>query len=293
VTRENKKTYSDTPTSGNISISVDESYKPIVDSQVYTFQSLYHNAHINVNYQSEAQAVKDLINDSGRLIIINRKLTDEENKYFENIKLKPRVVKIATDAVAFILNKKNQDTLLALTHFKDILNNKINTWQQINNNSKLGKVLVVFDKDNSGNARLIKEKFLGAATFPSNCFAVNSNAEVIDYVNKNENAIGVISVSWISDRDDPETLKFLDKITVAAIAEDTTASPDEYYKPYQAYIAQGTYPLCREVYSISREARTGLGTGFVSFVAGEKGQRIILKSGIVPGKTPLRIIETY
>jgi phosphate transport system substrate-binding protein len=41
-----------------------------------------------------------------------------------------------------------------------------------------------------------------------------------------------------------------------------------------------------------RESFSGLGSGFVSFVAGEKGQRIILKSGLVPATMPIRIIQT-
>jgi len=36
------------------------------------------------------------------------------------------------------------------------------------------------------------------------------------------------------------------------------------------------------------EGKSGLGTGFVSFVAGHKGQRIILKSGLAPQIVPAR-----
>jgi phosphate transport system substrate-binding protein len=49
--------------------------------------------------------------------------------------------------------------------------------------------------------------------------------------------------------------------------------------------------LYRTVYIISREARAGLGSGFTAFVAGDKGQRIILKSGLVPATAPIRIVE--
>ena len=62
------------------------------------------------------------------------------------------------------------------------------------------------------------------------------------------------------------------------------------YKPYQAYVAQGLYPYTRKVYIISREARTGLGTGFSSFVAGDVGQKIILKMGVLPASMPVRIV---
>jgi phosphate transport system substrate-binding protein len=67
--------------------------------------------------------------------------------------------------------------------------------------------------------------------------------------------------------------------------------PKNFCKPYQGYIAERSYPFCRDVYMISRETFSGLGTGFVSFVAGDQGQRIILKSGLVPATMPVRLIE--
>jgi len=52
------------------------------------------------------------------------------------------------------------------------------------------------------------------------------------------------------------------------------------------------YPLQRNIYVISREARTGLGSGFASFVAGQKGQLIFYKSGLLPAKMQVRIVTT-
>jgi phosphate transport system substrate-binding protein len=56
-------------------------------------------------------------------------------------------------------------------------------------------------------------------------------------------------------------------------------------------MAQGQYPLLRDVMIVSREARTGLASGFMAFMASDKGQRIVLKSGLVPATMPIRIIE--
>jgi phosphate transport system substrate-binding protein len=42
---------------------------------------------------------------------------------------------------------------------------------------------------------------------------------------------------------------------------------------------------------VNCEIGTRLGTGFSSFVASDKGQRIILKSGLLPAVMPVRFIE--
>jgi phosphate transport system substrate-binding protein len=50
----------------------------------------------------------------------------------------------------------------------------------------------------------------------------------------------------------------------------------------------GNYPLMRNLYLINCEGGPGPGTGFTSFVAGERGQRIVLKSGLLPDSIPPR-----
>jgi hypothetical protein len=65
----------------------------------------------------------------------------------------------------------------------------------------------------------------------------------------------------------------------------------KFRKPHQAYIANKLYPLCRSVYMINRQTRAGLGTGFVSFVAGEKGQRMMKLAGLVPATMQVRLIQ--
>ncbi|HNW98616.1 MAG TPA: substrate-binding domain-containing protein [Bacteroidales bacterium] len=286
----NKKnnTINETPTSGNIKIAVDEAYQLLYDTEIYTFESIYANAKINASYKPEGEAFADFMNDSARIVITNRKLTDTEEKVLMSKQIYPKTVKIAIDALAFIINNDNPDTLLQYEQIADIFSGKINKWNQINPKSLLTELNVVFDNTKSCNTRFIKEKFNLKNDFPKNCFAVNTNSDVISYVEKNKNAIGIISVNWISDKDDSISHEFLKKIKVISVS--TPGSIDDYYKPYPGNIAEGSYPLTRDVYMINRETFTGLGTGFVSFVAGEKGQRIALKSGLVPATMPVRLI---
>jgi phosphate transport system substrate-binding protein len=281
----------DTPTSGKINISVDETFKPIIDTEISTFESLYKYAKINVSYKSEGNAFQDLVDDSARIIIVTRELTPQEKKHFEDIKLFPHITKIAYDAVTFVTNNNNPDTQFTNDQIKKIITGEIGTWKQINPKSGNGPIQIVFDNNNSGTLRFLKE-YAGSKNLSKNSSASNSSEAVIDYVSKNKNALGVLGVTWISDRRDSTLMSFVDKIRVVEISPpDSSEGRGEYYKPYQAYIATKYYPLWRTVYVISREARAGLGTGFASFVASDKGQRIILKSGLVPASQPVRLVE--
>ena len=290
---ETDKRFSDTPTSGEINISADQSLEPIVDAELQVFHGHYKHAKINPFYAGEGDAMDLLLKDSVRVAVVTRELTQEEKEYFKKIKITPRTTKIAYDALAIIAHNSNTDTNLTYNQVRDIFSGKISNWKDINKNSYLGEIRVIFDNKSSSTARFVKEKFLNnSSDFPSNTFATNTNKELVDYVEKNKNSIGIIGVNWISDLDDPSSIDFLKRIKVIAISPpDTAKGAGEFYKPYQAYIAQKIYPLSREVYIVSREARTGLGSGFAAFVAGDKGQRIILKSALVPATAPIRLVS--
>jgi phosphate transport system substrate-binding protein len=132
----------------------------------------------------------------------------------------------------------------------------------------------------------VKDSVAKVKTLPANCFAMNDNKAVVDYVAKNRNALGLIGLEWISDKDDTTRNSFLNRVKVVALAGDSTN-----FQPYQAYLALKYYPLMRTITAINREGRTGLATGFAAFFASERGQRIVLKAGLLPKTMPLRIVS--
>ncbi|MEO9258131.1 MAG: substrate-binding domain-containing protein [Crocinitomicaceae bacterium] len=278
----------DTPTSGEVKIIVDESFQPLFKNQIYTFESIYKNAKIDVTYQSEGESINLMLNDSCKVIVICRDLISAERKKFESHNIFPISTKIAEDAIAIVVNPENTDSVFTVENIRRILLGADSTWNAVNSSSSLGKIDVVFDNQGSANARYMQDTILGGKNFGKNIFAMKSNEQVIDYVSKNKNAIGFISVNWISDMDDPQVQEFLKKIKVVAISK---APAEDAYKPYQAYIKTKDYPFTRNVYMINRQTRAGLGMGFVHFVAGDKGQLMILKAGLIPAISPVRLVQ--
>jgi phosphate transport system substrate-binding protein len=291
---ENNQEPDDGPTYGKIRISVDETFKYIIDTQVSTFTSIYDRAEITVSYKPESEAINDLLLDSVRLVVSARELTSDEKKVIEDAEIVPRTIKIAYDAIALIINPQSNDTLIKYDQVAKIFTGEIKTWKQINPKSKGQNIQVVFDNSNSSAIRYFKD-LVGKENFKNNnIFAVKNSEAVIEHVSKNKNAIGFLGVGWVSDRDDTTCLSFLRKIKVMDVAPpDTGRGAGDYYKPFQAYIAQRFYPFMRTIYIVSREPRAGLGSGFMSFISSDRGQRIFLKSGLVPATAPIRLVEVY
>lgn len=280
-----------TPTSGKVRIGIDETLFPIGDAQQYIFENTYSRAKLNIAYKPEIQLIKDLAADTIQTIMLARNLNQKEKDFFEAKKIVPRITPIATDAIAIILNKKNNDSLLTYNQVINIIKNNITNWQQINpKRPPSEKINVVFDNQQSSTVNyMLQEAFM--QTPASNSYALNNNQEVINYVQKNPNAIGIIGVTWISDSDDELTDNFLKQIKVARISKKNDPNPQKFYTPSQNDIAEKTYPFTRQLNIINCEGRAGLGTGFSAFVAGQIGQRIILKAGILPHQIPERLIQ--
>lgn len=281
-----------TPTSGDVTIGVDESYKLLINDEIQVFEADYSNALVRTRVATEADVFEMLFNDTIRTIITSRELTDEEVKFLRGKQIVAKTTKIAKDGIAIIINNSNPDSNFRYDQIEGIFKGEITAWDKIDPTSKLGKIEVIFDNNRSGNPRYFKEKFGLTGKFPDYCLAVNSNEEVIKYVENNPGAMGILSVNWISDKNDTTSRTFLKSTKLAAIGyQGDTEGDGPFVKPYQAYIFDDTYPFVRNVYVINCESFSGLGSGFAQFLAGEKGQRIIKRAGIVPATMPIRMVQ--
>ena len=106
-------------------------------------------------------------------------------------------------------------------------------------------------------------------------------------VSSSTNKIGLISLNqYLSlSRTFPE----MDKIRILSVLNESLATP-KYVKPSQTSISTEEYPFRRTIYVMNYQPNLGLGIGFSSFLTGDRGQRIVLKSGLLPAKMPGREI---
>lgn len=278
----------DTLTAGNTTIAIDESYTFLFETLKRVFEDTNPEAQINILVQNEKDALQSLINDSCKVIVSNRELTKNELLVLKNKNIYPKTTLFAYDAVALITNPENPDSILDIEDFKKILSGKITKWNDIGKNGNK-EIIVIFDNPNSANFHYIQDTLLEGQTLQKNCYGVNSNKEVIDYVSKNKNAIGIVSAGWITDDYSNIAKAFLKKVKVIAVGHKSSGL---YYKPYQYYIADNSYPFVRRVFLINRQTRMGLGTGFVNFICNiDKGQLILTKAGLVPVYLKVRDVK--
>jgi len=267
---------------GKAKIYIEESFKPLFDTSIYTFESQNPLADIIPVYKTEEEILQDFFAKKVETMCITRDLTQSELAKLKKANIEVRSEILAKDAVALIINPENPDSTISIDQLKAILTGKTKTWSSL----KTG-INVVFDHENSANFNYLKN-LSGVTKVPENVFAVKSNAEVINYVKNNKSAIGVIGVNWISDEDDPQTLDFLNGIKVMAVSKTATS---ESFKPYQSYIYDKQYPMTRDLWVVNYASRSGVSSGFLLFMTGEKGQLLIQKSSLIPANMVARVIQ--
>jgi phosphate transport system substrate-binding protein len=278
---QNERTDLDTENSGTIHISVDESFKPVIDSQIQVFEALNPKAKIIADYKPEAQCFRDLLKDSTRMIIVTRGLTDQEEKFYkDSFSFFPSYTKVANDAIAVIVNNNAKDSVFTMAKIRGILDG-----------STADKQIAVFDGlSSTSTVRYASDSILrGKAFDPKKVLGEKSSEDVINYVAQNDNVIGFVGVSWIGNKEDSTQLSFLTKVKIAAI--ECTCPEKTFVKPYQANIMTKRYPLVRGLYYILKENYNGLGSGFANFLEYEKGQLIFRRAYLGPAKMNFNVRE--
>jgi periplasmic binding family protein len=267
---------SDTLTSGTINISVDESFKPVIDEEIKMFEASFPGTKIIAHYKPEADCLKDLLRDSAtRMVIVTRGLTYKEELFFkDSLNYRPGWDELATDAIAIVVNSKSTDTVFTMAKLQEQLSGKGDKQQQ-----------VIFDGlSATSTVRFAIDSILKGSRFDTSVVrAVKSSREVLDYVAANENSIGLVGISWIGNPEDTSQLQMLKKVKVAYVkCDNCTDSP--FVKPSQYNIMTKRYPLVRGLYYILKENHAGLGSGFLNFLQYERGQLIFRRAYLGPSK---------
>jgi len=285
-------TRTDTPTSGEALIAADECLEPVIKEEIDVFTLLNVEATIIPVFTSESELFDLLLSDSIRMIVAARDITDAEKQQLKAMKRPPRSQKIAIDGIALIINKENKDSLLSVFDLKKMITGEISDWNAVSSsNTKERPITVVFDQQNSSTLRFMQDSICKGRSIGSHAVAAKSNLEVLTYVATHPNAIGIIGVNWISNPNDPTKLSFDNSIRVVSLSREVYPTEENSYKPFPAYLATGDYPLTRDIYAIISDPLGGLPSGFMTFITGDSGQRIILKAGLVPATRPTRLIN--
>ncbi len=274
----------DTRTSGYATFASDESFSPIIEEQREIFEHLYPQTSLTPIYTNERSAMDMLMDEDIQLAITSRRFTEREKEYFKNRKCTPMEFILAYDALALIVNNNNLDSCISKQDFKDVLLGNKTKWSDINPDSKLGDIEVVFDHQHSSTVQYCVDSLLEGTPINSpNIYAVDKSADVISYVERYPNAIGIVGSNWLNDKRDTTNVTFNRNVRVMFVSRIHPATLRSSWRPYQYYIYNGNYPFIRTIYALVADPRRALPYNFAMFInKDQRAQKIFHKSGLLP-----------
>lgn len=259
---------------GTAEMYVESSVYPIVEDLNEVFKSYYDKADIQLKMLSQNEILSAIYKDTSRLAVMPKDFSSKELEAFKG-KVVPKITPIAKDAVLFITQKQATDTLI---NYKDVVGVFKGTISS-------DKIFVFHDANSAIVSQIMQDAEVKEVS--SKVYYASSIEEIVSYITKNKNAIGVVGINWMvqPDKKIQEGIKELRSMWVYS------DSLKQYFAPSQSTIADNSYPLVRTINIVDVQGKTGLGTGFASFAASDKGQRIVLKSGLMPITMPKREIN--
>lgn len=270
----------ETRTSGSIKMLVDESFSSVLGDQLEIFKLDYPDANFELVQGNENKIVPTFLNDSVNVMVLSRSLTKEEQQPFAKRGVRIVTSRFAIDGIALITGNDNPDSTITADEVIAIMKG----------NSTTSKKLV-FDNAYSSTIRYFRE-LAHIKTLPTTgVYTLNNNNDVIKYVAEHKDYIGVVGVNWLL-KDNRDMADFTAQVKLLGVKNVKGQKGDDaFYKPTQKNLIDGIYPFLRNIYIINAEVKNGLGTGFANWLVGQRGQLIVLKSGLGPSRMNSREIN--
>jgi phosphate transport system substrate-binding protein len=165
--------------------------------------------------------------------------------------LKP--VPIAVDGIAIIVNPQNPVSSLTLNQARDIFSGSISNWNQVGGQNQ--KINIVNREEGSGTRDGMQKIVLKDSSFSSGGITQSSTGAVRSYVAGDPNAIGYISF--------------------AEVDSSVKAPGINGVVPSYDAIANGTYPIQRDLLFVTNGDPSGNAKAFIDFTLSPAGQAIL------------------
>lgn len=232
-----------------ITIAGSTSVQPLSDELVKAYNQKNPNVTINVQGGGSSQGVKAAADGIAQIGASSRKLKDSE-------KASVKEIQIAIDGIAIVANPKNEKVAnLTMTQVKEIYGGKITNWKDVG--GKDAPITVVTREAGSGTRGAFEEIVMHDAKITDKAITQASNGAVRSTVAGDENAIGYLSLGYLS--------KEVKSVKV------------ENIEPTVENIKSGSYKVSRPFLYLTKGEPSGEVKAFIDFVLGPEGQEIVGK----------------
>lgn len=239
---------------------------PIVSKAADQFRMQHIDVNVVVNAGGSGVGIKQVGEGKIDIGMASRALTALEHKKYETADLK--IHTLAQDAVVPVVSSEVYDAgvkVLTLAQIGQIYTGEIENWQEVGGPDR--EILVIDKEKARGTRHVFMVHVLGdkEADAPGADLVLGSNNEEQTAIVQSDAAIGMLSHAWLNEDVKGLAIKMNGKVI----------------QPTYENIVNGTFPITRGLFVITRGEPTGITKQFVDYLMGVDGQKMVEVSGYV------------
>jgi phosphate transport system substrate-binding protein len=169
---------------------------------------------------------------------------------------------VARDGIAIVVNPANPVSGITSAQARDIFTGRIANWKELGGPD--AKIRVICREEGSGTRRSFDQLVLGGDHVSADALFQNSNGTCREAVSSDPNSIGYVSIGLVSEK-------------VKALLWNGIAAAN-------ANVRNGSYPLARPIYFLTRGEPAPHVRQFIDYVLSAEGQGILGTEGLIPVK---------
>jgi phosphate transport system substrate-binding protein len=232
---------------------------------------------ITISGGGSGVGIADLINKTNDLTNSSRAIKSSEKDKAKAAGVDVKEYKVLLDGIAVVTSKNINISELTLNQMADIYTGNITNWKEVGGPD--APILAIARDSSSGTGEFFLQKVVqlnqtNTNDYSDNALRLQSNADVVNQVEANNNAIGYIGMGYLKDAGSKVNLI---KVKFA----DNTPS----IGPNNQTVADFSYPISRYCYIYANGNKLSkIAKAYLDFVLSPEGQEIVVKAGFVKVK---------
>ena len=256
-----------------IQIKGSDSEVNLVQRLAEAFMKKNPGVNISVTGGGSGTGIAALINKTTDIANSSRDLSPIEEEGAKKAGVTPFRVVFATDGISAIVHPDNPVKKLTLEQLGKIFKGDITNWKDVG--GKDGKISLYGRQSNSGTFVFFRE-FVVKADYSPHKKAMNGNAQIVEALKTDKNAIGYVAVGYVVN----EKGDVMPGIKILDIAKD--GASEAFTPTVMDNVMTGKYPISRPLNQYLNGKPIGKLLDFIRFQISEEGQEIVRKQGFFP-----------
>lgn len=256
---------------GVFKVYAEENTAYLMEQIIDVYTSRFPEATIDIRYTEEWDVIDKMVDDSARIIVLQRELNEEELDYIRRaFDTKPIQSTFAYDAIALVRDGASENKVIPYEQFLDWMRKGENRFVTLAEYLDIYKLLI---------------RMTGVEGKEPALEIVKSIDELRMYLAANPDKVGLLPFYLVSDQDDPKAKELAPKFSWLGfdMGKDTIF-------PSQSSIFTKEWPLIKSYTFISCKISRTQGFGFVNFVHTIPMKKLIVKAGLIPYRMPERAV---